>query len=188
MDSASTSIAIDAVVSFLKRAELHLASVVAASPPRSSTINGASTSHLPKDPASPANGTSSLNSKTPISTCINYKPNFLEKTLLKDLKDALSKVQFVPLSNRTNAPEIALFGDFPYVFNSATKVMNPEPILANSTLDTVLNTVNSEMGQMYNSVLITKYRNKNVSLGWHKDNEKEIDHQVPIFSLVNWGI
>ena len=61
--------------------------------------------------------------------------------------------------------------------------MTPSPIVKDSALCKVLDTVNNKLGKTYNSILITKYRDKNVGLGWHKDNEAEIDSSVPISTL-----
>ena len=66
-----------------------------------------------------------------------------------------------------------------------TKTLSPEPIMPNSVLSKVLDTVNGKLGVIFNSVLINKYRTKNVTLGWHQDNESVIDQALPIaiFSL-----
>ena len=166
VDSTLTSSAIDAVLSFLNKAESHLASIVS-SPPSS-------------PPTSRASNPLPLN---PIATSVDLKEGFLGKPLLDEIKKDLKTIKFSPMSNAKKSPGIALFGDSPYAFNNVTKSVKPLPITPSSTLFKVLDTVNSKLGVNFNSVLINKYRNKNISLGWHQDNETIVDQNVPIATL-----
>ena len=61
--------------------------------------------------------------------------------------------------------------------------MLPTPITSSSTLLKVLDTVNSKLGVVYNSILINSYPDREVKLGWHQDNEVEINQSVPIATL-----
>ena len=164
-DCSSTSSAIDAVLAFLKKAESHLASCITPSPSKSPSKS------LPVlDPSL-------------ISPKVDYREDFLESTLADDLKKELGKIKCVPMSKKKNTPYIALFGDQPYVFNKVTQSLTPQPITPGSTLYKVLDTVNSKLGVIYNSVLINRYKTKNDTLGWHKDDENVIDQTVPITTL-----
>ena len=43
--------------------------------------------------------------------------------------------------------------------------------------------INSTCNTNYNSVLVNRYINRNVALGWHKDDEMSVDSSAPIASL-----
>jgi len=51
------------------------------------------------------------------------------------------------------------------------------------TLDAVREVVNGETGQVYNFVLVNRYKDGGDRMGEHKDDEKELDENVPIASL-----
>ncbi len=176
-----TSTSISAVLDFLKRAEAHLANNIATSPVSSPTAITQPGGVSP-GPLSPVSSSGNANT-SPISTLVDYNENVLGDPLLTDLKSELQNVTYVALSSRTHSPQIALYGDCKYVFNAASKQMTPSPIKQDSTLCKVLSIVSSKMGVSYNSILVTKYRDRNVGLGWHKDNEAEIDQSVPISTL-----
>ena len=189
VNSAETSSAIDAVVQFLNKAESHLASIVASptSSPRPATISESGKTVTSLTAASPTKdrtcSPTSPGTPHPIASQVDYKHLFLEEPLLKKLNDELKSIKFTRASTISNSPQIALFGDSPYVFNSASRKVKPSPINQSSTLFRVLDTVNSKLGFSFNSILINKYLNKNVSLGWHQDNEPIVDKSTPIASL-----
>ena len=186
VDSTVTSSAIDAVLSFLTKAESHLASIVSSPPPSSSTITSrlsdppppTITSRLPDPP--PPNPTTASN---PISARVDLREMFLGGPLLEELKNDLPKMKYFPMSNNKDSPVIALFGDSPYAFNSVSKAVKPLPITPSSIMYKVLDTVNSKLGVNFNSVLVNKYRDKNTFLDWHKDDESVVDQNVPIATL-----
>ena len=177
MDTATTSKSIDAVVTFLKKAEAHLVNIVDSSPPSSPTA----TSHS----GGLAILSTGTDSKTvpPISTCVNFLENFLEPDVLEELKNELNRTKFTATPGRKNYPEISLHGEWHYVFNMVSESVDPSPIKSGSIWDKVLDIVNAALGTNYNSILGNKYRTKNVSLGWHKDGEKMVDNSVPISAL-----
>ena len=82
-----------------------------------------------------------------------------------------------------NKPGISLFGDDPYVYNNASRNLNPVPISSSPIIENALKIINEKTGHEYNSVLVNCYHNKNTFLTWHKDDEKEIDKSVPITTL-----
>ena len=189
VDPTTTSTSIDAVVKFLKKAEMHLANTVALSPPRNSTATtqqGGSTAvseSATPSPMSAASRIPTVNASSPISTCVDYRENFLDEKDLKDIKKELQAVKFVAMSDRPHSPEIALYGDRKYPFNDVSSDLQPIPINENSVFERALDIVNGKLGTDYNSILFTRYRTKKVALGWHKDKEKVIDNRVPISSL-----
>ena len=166
VSSSDTSAVIDAVLKFIKRAETHLGNIVHNHP----------ASPKSKEPQVIAD--SSL-----LDSTVNYIGTFMESDLVGELKKDLDKMKFTPMSNKSNSPDIALFGDYPYAFNQATKDLKPSPIAQDSTLFKVMDKVNGKLGSNFNSILINKYRDLNVSLGWHKDDEEVIDQTVAIATL-----
>ena len=165
-DAATISAVINDVTDFLQRAEAHMAQIAPSSPP--STLGVSQLSPPSKD-------------TSPIAPKLRYNERFLDGPLLKALKKDLPKFDYIPTGTR--APEVSLFGNNCYVYNKATRDLKPTAITEISTIGQVLDIVNSKLGKNYNSVLVNKYRNRNVFLDWHKDDEREIDSSVPICSL-----
>lgn len=172
VSSPDTTVVIDAMLKFLHRAETHL---------------GNNASNLPPPPPpSPIPGEPRIIADSSLlDSTVMYKENIMEQNLYGDLSKELEGMEFSPMSRNSKScpPEIALFGDYPYVFNGVCKDLEPQPITQDSTLYKVLDLINSKLGVNYNSILVNKYRNINVHLGWHKDDEKVIDQSVPITTL-----
>ena len=169
VSSPDTTKVIDAVLKFIKRAETHLGD----------TLSNHPTSPTPKTGEPRIIADSSL-----LDSTVMYKENFMEQNLVGELTKELEEMDFIPMSRNTKSPEISLHGDYPYVFNEATKDLEPLPISKDSTLYKVLDKMNGKLGVNYNSILINRYRNINVHLGWHKDDEVSIDQSVPITTLL----
>ena len=108
--------------------------------------------------------------------------NYLSERKLLQLTKHLDTLQYVPHTN-TKSSETFLYGDTPYVYNKTSKKVPPVPINTSPIVAEVLKTVNSSLGTDFNSVLLNKYRNKNISLDWHKDDEPEVDNSRPIATL-----
>ena len=188
VNSTETSSAIDAVVKFLNKAESHLANTLTShntstSSAKSNDANDTTSTALPPSyecsPTIPG-------TPHPIDSLVDYRDNALEPSLLGQLKAELkdkNKIVYSPSARTVNSPDIALFGELPYVYNSLSKHVKPTPFTRSDTLFRVLDTVNSKLGCNFNSILINKYRNKNVCLPWHKDNESIVDENSPIASL-----
>ena len=66
---------------------------------------------------------------------------------------------------------------------SISKAVKPLPITPSSIMYKVLDTVNSKLGVNFNSLLVNKYRDKNIFLDRHKDDESAVDQNVPIATL-----
>ena len=110
-----------------------------------------------------------------------YTEDFLEDSLVKQLKCDLSKLMY--LSTGVKQPGVCLFGQHRYAYNKATANLEPIPFGTVSSIDTTLEAINTKLGTDYNSVLVNKYHNKNTALNWHSDNEPEIDQTHPIATL-----
>ena len=102
---------------------------------------------------------------------------------MEDLNNELATIDFVPMSSSPNSPLVALFGDHLYGFNSTTETLLPKPFAPYPVLSKVLDTVCGKLGVIFNSILVNKYRTKNVTLGWHKDLERVVDQTFPIAAL-----
>lgn len=55
-------------------------------------------------------------------------------------------------------------------------------------LQTIKARVEQGTGQVFNSVLLNLYRNGADSMGWHRDNEKELGHNPAIASVTFGGV
>ena len=59
----------------------------------------------------------------------------------------------------------------------------PEEIVPSSVMGRLLDSVNGKLNTSYNSMLVSRYRDKNCILPPHKDNEKCLDPGSPISTL-----
>ena len=109
-----------------------------------------------------------------------YMEHVLEESLMERLKLELAQLAYV--STGANKPGVSLFGNERYVYSKATVNLEPQPLPATVTNE-VLGVVNSRLNTDYNSVLVNRYANKNVDLGWHQDNEVNIDQSRSIATL-----
>ncbi|MCP4492900.1 MAG: alpha-ketoglutarate-dependent dioxygenase AlkB, partial [Gammaproteobacteria bacterium] len=75
-----------------------------------------------------------------------------------------------------------MFGDQTYSYSKETAKL-PLHSLTSSVVGEVLDCVNNRLGTSFNSVLVNKYANKNVALGWHQDDEPIVDQSAPIATL-----
>ena len=150
---------VKSVTSFLKKAEGHYAKTVL------------DLSHNSED--------TTPNEGSTIASKVEYRENFLEDVMLQNLKDELPALKYTPTGKKK--PSVSLFGKERYVYSEATKDLLPQPIP--SAVGEVLDCVNGKFGTHFNSVLVNKYANKNVALGWHQDNEDAIDQSAPLLTL-----
>ena len=116
-----------------------------------------------------------------IPSGVVYTEDFLEHSLLKQLKHGLAKLSYLPTGIKQ--PGVCLFGGHRYVYSKATTELEPTPLDKVPSIDKTLEVVNNKLGQNYNSVLVNKYYNKNTALNWHKDDEPEIDQTHDIATL-----
>lgn len=130
---------------------------------------------------------SKLNSKSEkknLPTLENSLPlhnNILDPHHYAEVKKHLESLSYVP--DKPYNPDTFLYGDQHYVYNESSKNVEPRPISSSTVITDVLKTVNSKLSTDFNSVLINRYRNKNISLSWHKDDEVVIDNAEPIVTL-----
>ena len=181
VNAATTRSVIDSVTNFLKRAESHLASTVTQSPPPSpSSFDSSSAADILQTADTPVPQTEDASS-TPIALLVDHFDRCLETPLLNILRKDLSTFNYTPTGK--NCPGVCLFGDRKYVYNKATKDVEPIPITDFSVISSVLDTVNFKMGKMFNSVLINRYHTRKTFLDWHQDDEPEVDSSFPIATL-----
>lgn len=76
----------------------------------------------------------------------------------------------------------AWYGDESYSY-SGTK-MSPQKWTP--TLQKIKNKIEKEFGIIFNSALLNQYRNEQDSMGWHRDNEKELGSN-PVICSVSLG-
>ena len=77
----------------------------------------------------------------------------------------------------------AWYGEFDYTYSSKHLPAQVFPAVLNEILDEV----NCELDLQLNGVLCNRYRDGRDSMGWHSDDENELDHSSPIISL-SFGI
>ena len=115
-----------------------------------------------------------------IASKTTYVENFLDGALLQKIKNDLPQLTFMPTGR--NQPDVSLFGEERYVYSKATVKLSPQP-LSSSAVGDVLDCVNWKFGTSFNSVLVNRYANKNISLDWHQDDEPAVDQSHPIITL-----
>lgn len=76
----------------------------------------------------------------------------------------------------------AWFGDESYSYSGITM----KPQAWTPALQEVKNNVEKELGIIFNSALLNQYRNEQDSMGWHRDNEKELGTN-PVICSVSFG-
>ena len=138
--------------------------------------------------AKPTNKIPHQQEPVPVSPTIHealhqYHEHPLEDDLLTDVHRHLKKLKYHPNPKSPKSPDILLYGSQQYTYNQQSANVEPIPIEEDAILGNLLNAVNAKLGASFNSVLINKYSNVNVSLGPHKDDESCIDTTSPIATL-----
>ena len=118
---------------------------------------------------------------TAITDNVEYYDNVLGDDLAAAVDTHLKTLEYTPTG--VNNPGVYLYGDHKYTYSKATEDLEAVPVASSPVITEVLDTINKKLGLNYNSVLINKYQNKNVTLSWHKDDEEEVDVTVPITTL-----
>jgi alkylated DNA repair dioxygenase AlkB len=75
--------------------------------------------------------------------------------------------------------ETCWYGDKGYTYSG----IRNDPLQFTETLKNLKKIVQEECKQTFNSLLLNRYKNGNDKLGWHSDNEKELDSKSAIASL-----
>ena len=165
---------VHSVTKFLKKAEAHYARTVL-------DLSTNSTDTTAEDTVAVEDKDAPTEQPTIVSK-INYNEDILDDVLFQRITDELPHFRYIP-TGKKKSPEVCLFGNVPYVYNKATVNLRPQPFASSDIISDVLDVVNWKYGTSFNSVLVNRYANKNVSLGWHQDNEVEIDQTQPIMTL-----
>lgn len=77
--------------------------------------------------------------------------------------------------------KVAWFGDLEYQYSYSNSIKNALPWTPELLL--IKNLVELKTGEKFNSCLLNLYHNGNEGMGWHQDNEKELDENPVIASL-----
>ena len=176
-DTADTKTLHNIVISvtkFLKKAEAHYAHTVL-----DLSTNSTDT---PAEDTAPEEVKDAPTEQPTIVSKIDYTEDILDDALFQKIKAELPHFQYIP-TGKKKSPEVCLFGDEPYVYSKETVNLHPQPFSSSTVISDVLEFVNWKYGTWFNSVLVNRYSNKNASLGWHQDNEVEIDQSQPIMTL-----
>ena len=75
--------------------------------------------------------------------------------------------------------ETCWYGDKGYIYSG----IRNDPLPFTETLEKLKKIVEQECNQTFDSLLLNKYKNGEDKLGWHSDNEKELDSNAAIASL-----
>ena len=161
-DVATISNMVASVTAFLSKAEEHYANTVL-------DLSQSMAQSPSKEPEC-----SAIASKT------THHSDFLAKELVDKVKSELPTLMYT--STGTKKPAVCLFGEEKYSYSKETTDLPLHP-LASSVVGEVLQCVNERLGTFFNSVLVNRYANKNVALGWHKDDEPTVDQSAPIMTL-----
>ena len=140
-DHTTITTIVEDVIKFLKKAEAYLSNTAATSPTPSPNTSSVS------DPLA-----ATPEDTSPLALKVEYKEGLLDDPLVAALKKDLSKFDYIPTG--AEGPDVALFGDRPYVYSKATKDLKHTAITDSSTIGQVLDIVNLKLGKNYNSVLV----------------------------------
>lgn len=109
-------------------------------------------------------------------------PEELSNTCLSSLLTETPWVQseIVIFGNKHPIPRLnAWYGEKSYRYSGQTM----EALVLTPLLEKLRTAVQQATGGTYNSVLLNQYRSGQDTVGWHSDNEPEIDPEHPIASL-----
>ena len=165
---------VSSVTKFLSKAEAHLAKTVLDL--SQSTSNGDDE----RSTASEENQDKDATKPDMIRDHVEHIKDFLGEELLQKLKEELPTLKYK--ATGTKKPSVSLFGDINYEYSAATKNLPAQPF-HQTIISDVLDSINRTCNTNYNSVLVNRYINRNVALGWHKDDEMSVDSSAPIASL-----
>jgi alkylated DNA repair dioxygenase AlkB len=115
-----------------------------------------------------------------------YFPSFLDRSEAdKYLESLTKKIQWQQYTIRIFGKSVlqprlsAWYGDKDYAYSGKSL---PASGWTNELLE-LKEKIESFSGKLFNSVLLNLYRNGNDSMGWHRDNEKELGPDPVIASL-----
>lgn len=107
-----------------------------------------------------------------------YFSNYLqhEEFDIDSIFNDLSSVAFTQVGCR----QAAWFGNRPYVYSTHSHTSNA---MFPPSINALLTMINSTFSCSFNCVLVNYYPSGSSSVGWHGDNEPEIDQSHPIASV-----
>lgn len=105
-----------------------------------------------------------------------YYPSFFSQDLFVPLQDQLNWQQneIVIFGKKYLEPRLTAWYGLPYQYSS---IQWPQQDFV-PVLDEVKKRLESELSFSFNSVLANFYRDGNDAMGWHRDNEKEMDQRI----------
>lgn len=106
-----------------------------------------------------------------------YQHNFFEDHSLNSILDEVTvKQEKITLYGKSmNIPRLTAYqGEKTYTYSN---IQNP-PSLFSKNIQLLKKEIVQLTGFEFNSVLINYYRDGNDSMGYHKDDEKELDHRL----------
>lgn len=75
----------------------------------------------------------------------------------------------------------AYYGDYPYRYSGFSR----EPLSWNPILLEIKSLIESTSGVQFNAALLNFYRNGNDGIGWHSDDERDLES--PVIASVSFG-
>ena len=125
--------------------------------------------------------------------CVEYRDNFLPKELKEDaLKKILDEVKFdsvedtmiVLAGKKIKIPRRQVgYGDVKTSFRYTGTEVEARDWSKAPTLFKIKEYIIKKLGCPVNYVLVNLYRDGSDYIGWHSDNEKDLDTKYPIISL-----
>ncbi|GJL83439.1 MAG: alkylated DNA repair protein [marine bacterium B5-7] len=119
---------------------------------------------------------------------LDYQESFINESLANDWYDVLRdeinwcQLKFRLFGREVSSPRLTAYVGDPNAVYTYSGVRNiPAPWTG--LLDTIRRQVEDYVNHSFNSVLANLYRNGDDSMGWHSDDEKELDEASPIASL-----
>ena len=136
----------------------------------------------PPDSSPPDSSHSSHPPSTPDELFEYLDSPKISKELLKSVEVHLKSLKYTQKKAKFS-PETFLYGASKYVYDSSSATVMPTPIREEPIMARLLDAVNTELGTSFNSMLVSRYPNKNFMLGYHKDDEKCLDATAPVATL-----
>ena len=125
----------------------------------------------------------------PFQGDIQYQPTFFSKNEADEYLLALQteipwkQEPIVLFGKKIMQPRLtAWLGEKPYTYSGIT--MQPHPF--GTTLMAIKNKVEAFTNCQFNTALLNLYRNGTDSMGWHRDNEKELG-PAPMIASISFG-
>lgn len=105
-----------------------------------------------------------------------YYPNFFKQNFFAQLQEELNwrQNEIVVFGKKYLEPRLTAWYGLPYQYSS---IKWPQQDFI-PVLSQIKEGVEAELSFSFNSVLANYYRDGNDAMGWHRDNEKEMDQRI----------